>query len=185
MNARKHPFLERLRRANPWHFLWIAVLTAEVLTALLTVILSLLLWGHISYPILLVGAIDSFVVSLIVTMIVIYFVRRTKELMVLNDLLEEEVKAKFNAENALKESEYKFRSIVNSSPMGMHLYTLGDAGELIFTGSNPASDKILGISSDTLVGKSIEEAFPGLAGTKVPGKYRRSPRTAGPGTRRK
>jgi len=69
------------------------------------------------------------------------------------------------------ESEERYRSIVNSVPVGMHFYQLDTDGRLIFIGANPAADTMLGISHNTLIGKSIEEAFPLLKGTEVPDRY--------------
>ena len=43
----------------------------------------------------------------------------------------------------------------------------------MLTGSNPAGDRILGAPTAPLVGRTIEEAFPGLAGTEIPDRYRR------------
>jgi len=76
------------------------------------------------------------------------------------------------AEIALSESEDQFRNIIESSPMGMILYSLEDDGRLIFTDSNPAADVILGIDTSQLVGTTIEEAFPALAETEVPENFR-------------
>ena len=73
---------------------------------------------------------------------------------------------------ALTISEEKFRPIVEASPMGMHLYQLEDDGNLVFIGANPAADTILGVDNSLFVGKSIEEAFPPLAGTEIPDRYR-------------
>ena len=75
-------------------------------------------------------------------------------------------------EEALRESEEKFRNIVEASPMGMHLYSLHGDGRLIFTGANPAADAILGIDNKQFIGKTIEEALPSLVGTEVPDRYR-------------
>jgi PAS domain S-box-containing protein len=74
---------------------------------------------------------------------------------------------------ALRESESRFRNIVESSPMGMHMYKLELDNRLIFTGANPAADYILGISHDQFIGQTIEEAFPGLIESEIPGTYRR------------
>jgi PAS domain S-box-containing protein len=76
------------------------------------------------------------------------------------------------AELRLQVSEERFRSIVNSSPMGLHMYRLEPNGRLVFTGANPASDAILGVDCRSFIGKTIEEAFPPLAGTEVPDRYR-------------
>jgi len=75
-------------------------------------------------------------------------------------------------EKSLRESEEKFRKIVESSPMGMHMYELDPKGRLVFTGSNPAADSILGVSNEQYVGKTIEEAFSPLVQTEVPDRYR-------------
>jgi signal transduction histidine kinase len=84
-----------------------------------------------------------------------------------------EVEERRAIETRLRESESRVRSIVESSPMGIHLYRLEEPGRLVLTGSNPAGDRILGAPMDPLVGRTIEEAFPGLAGTEVPDRYRR------------
>jgi PAS domain S-box-containing protein len=77
------------------------------------------------------------------------------------------------AEIAIRESKEKFRTILQSSPMGMHIYTLEPDGSLIFTGNNPAADDILWVDNSQFIGKTIEEAFPGLAETEIPDSYRR------------
>jgi PAS domain S-box-containing protein len=76
------------------------------------------------------------------------------------------------AEEALQESEEKFRNIVESSPMGMHMYQLESDDRLVFSGANPAADTILGVDNNLFVGKTIEQAFPPLADTEVPQRYR-------------
>jgi PAS domain S-box-containing protein len=76
------------------------------------------------------------------------------------------------AEEAIRESERRFRSIVESNPAGIHLYRLDPGGRLIFEGANPAADRMLGVSHTSLVGLPIEEAWPGLVGTEVPDRYR-------------
>jgi PAS domain S-box-containing protein len=87
--------------------------------------------------------------------------------------LRSEVRERDSAEHRLRDSEARFRSIVDSSPMGIHLYRLEVPDRLVFLGSNPAGDRILGFPADSLVGRTLEEAFPGLAGTEVAVQYRR------------
>lgn len=84
----------------------------------------------------------------------------------------EDITDRVKAEKALRQSEKKFRNIVESSPMGMHMYELQEDGNLIFSGANPAADKILGVSNAQFIGKTIEEAFPPLAETEVPVRYK-------------
>ena len=76
------------------------------------------------------------------------------------------------AENALRRSEERFRNIVESTPMGIHTYRLEGKNELMFTGSNPAADAILGVDNSQFVGMTIESAFPPLAATEIPERYK-------------
>jgi PAS domain S-box-containing protein len=77
------------------------------------------------------------------------------------------------AEEALWESEARFRSVVEATPLGIHLYELTPDATLVFTGANPAADNILGIRHADLVGLPIEEAFPAHRDTDLPSIYRR------------
>jgi polar amino acid transport system substrate-binding protein len=76
------------------------------------------------------------------------------------------------AEKELAASEEKFRNIVDSSPMAMYFYRLEPDGRLVLTGVNPAADVVMGFPHQALVGRTIEEVFPHLAGTPVPERYR-------------
>lgn len=72
---------------------------------------------------------------------------------------------------ALAESERRYRTIIESSPMGVHVYELQD-NQLIFSGCNEASDRILGGDCRELIGMPVEKAFPSLAGTEIPTIYK-------------
>jgi PAS domain-containing protein len=72
---------------------------------------------------------------------------------------------------SLQESEMIHQNIIHFSPLGIHQYTLKPDGRLVFTGGNPAADRILGIDHSVLIGKTIEEAFPPLVDTEVPARY--------------
>lgn len=80
-------------------------------------------------------------------------------------------------EDQLRKSEFANRSIINASPMGIHQYELMEDDRLLFIGANPAADKILGVDNSAFLGKTIEEAFPPLADTEVPSRYREAART--------
>ena len=79
----------------------------------------------------------------------------------------------------LRKSEEGFRSIVEQSPMGMLLYEIREGDRLVLTAVNPAAERILGISSSGFLGKTIEEAFPPLADTELPARYRHVARYGG------
>ena len=78
------------------------------------------------------------------------------------------------AQEALRQSESRFRKIVNGSPTGIHLYELLQDGRLVFIGANEAADRLLGVNHQQFMGKTIEEAFPGLKDTEVPARYRQA-----------
>jgi PAS domain S-box-containing protein len=95
---------------------------------------------------------------------------------------DEEIRGQFDmltaSERMIRDSEIKFRSIVESVPVGMHFYELEPDGRLVLSGANPAADAILRISHAPLCGKTIEVAFPYLAGTDIPDHYRAVARDA-------
>lgn len=67
-----------------------------------------------------------------------------------------------------------FLSVIEHLPIGVHVYQLEEGERLVFVGANPAADRILGVDNRQFVGKTIEEAFPPLAATEVPDRYRRA-----------
>ena len=87
-------------------------------------------------------------------------------------ILEKEVAERKRTEEALRRSEERFRTIVQSSPLGMHTYELTSDNKLVFLGANRAADELLGVDNSQFIGRTIEEAFPPLAETEVPEKYR-------------
>ncbi|MGC3944043.1 MAG: PAS domain S-box protein [Chryseolinea sp.] len=87
-----------------------------------------------------------------------------EELSSLNDELEQHV-------NELRESELKFRQIIQSSPMGIYVYEVNAQGQLIMVDTNAAADVLTGIQNQKLLGMTINQAFPGLESTEMPARY--------------
>ncbi|MEW5773314.1 MAG: PAS domain S-box protein [Thermodesulfobacteriota bacterium] len=77
------------------------------------------------------------------------------------------------AEEALRDSEERFRSVAQATPLGIHFYELAPDASLVFTGANPAADKILRIRHADLVGLTMEQAFPAHRDSDLPVIYRR------------
>lgn len=73
----------------------------------------------------------------------------------------------------LQQSEARFRSMVEASPLGMYLYRLDADRRLILESANPSADRIIGIDHAQLLGLTIEQAFPGLVETELPEKFRK------------
>jgi PAS domain S-box-containing protein len=87
-----------------------------------------------------------------------------------------DITANKRSELELRQSEARFKSIVESSPLGIHMYELQADDRLVFTGANPAADRILGVDNSIFVGRTIEDAFPPLIETEVPQRYRAAAR---------
>lgn len=68
---------------------------------------------------------------------------------------------------ALADSERRFRSIVESSPMAILMYQLFPDDSLVLIGTNVAASNILGFDVRSVVGKPMREIFPGLADSDV------------------
>jgi two-component system, cell cycle sensor histidine kinase and response regulator CckA len=76
-----------------------------------------------------------------------------------------------NTEKALSESEQALRQVIARAPFGAHLYRVEEDGRLVLTKTNDAADRILKIDHRPLLGRTIEEAFPGLGDTAIPSIY--------------
>ena len=69
-------------------------------------------------------------------------------------------------------SSERINQILKASPHGVHIYSLNDNDELIFSGFNNSADNILGLDHSQFIGMKIEEAFPQLINTLIPAKYK-------------
>jgi PAS domain S-box-containing protein len=73
-----------------------------------------------------------------------------------------DIETQKHLEDARRESESKFEQIINSIPIGIHIFTLHEDGELVLTGYNPAADRILNLDHSELTGRSLEDVYPFL-----------------------
>lgn len=69
---------------------------------------------------------------------------------------------------------------IQSSAMGAMIYRLDPDERLIFSGANPAADRLLGLDNSMFIGKTLQEAFPPLAETEIPEKYTNAARDGEP-----
>jgi len=80
---------DKLKQLNPWHFVWISIVSSELITLVLSVVQGRLWWGSVSRETLIIGAVDSLVVPLVVATVVIYFVKHIAALQESNARLQE------------------------------------------------------------------------------------------------
>ncbi len=71
-----------------------------------------------------------------------------------------------------KRSEARFRKLVDACPMGIIRYEVRDE-DLFIIGINPASCGMLRRSSDGIVGRKMEDAFPAIVETDLPERLNR------------
>jgi PAS domain S-box-containing protein len=70
-------------------------------------------------------------------------------------------------------SERNMRAVMDNAPFGVHMYRLESDGRLVFVGYNRKAEEMLDLDHTPLLGKTLEEAFPGNIGTETPDGYRR------------
>jgi PAS domain S-box-containing protein/putative nucleotidyltransferase with HDIG domain len=71
-----------------------------------------------------------------------------------------------------QQAEIMSKEIVDNIPSGAHIYEINSDGKLVFIGSNESANKLLGTDHRPLIGKTIEEAFPGVSETEIPSKFK-------------
>ena len=75
----------------------------------------------------------------------------------------QDVTERRRAEEALKESEVRFRELFNCMSSGVAVYkAIDNGGDFIFNDFNPAAEKIEKVSSKDILGKRVSEAFTGV-----------------------
>ena len=79
------------------------------------------------------------------------------------------------AEAELRASEALHRNLVQNSPMGMIFFDLRE-DDLVITEANPAACVMANRPRSELVGKTLEEAFPGVVRTQLPDRFRSAAR---------
>ena len=65
--------------------------------------------------------------------------------------------------------------------MGIFIYQVNEAGELILIEANPATERILGFDTKSYLGKRLEDIFPNVIGTELPDRYKKAAVSGKPG----
>jgi PAS domain S-box-containing protein len=74
-----------------------------------------------------------------------------------------DITARRRAEEALKESEYRFRELFNSMSSGVAVYrAVDDGADFVFVDFNHGAENIDNISRQEVIGKRLGEVFPGV-----------------------
>jgi PAS domain S-box-containing protein len=132
--------IKKLRTMRLWNLLWISLIVSEVMTGVMNSIIGLLWWGRIDLDLLLIGAIDAFIVALVATVILILIFNAMKEY-------------ERGAEEALRDKNAQLLSLINTMP-DMVIFKDVTGRHVIV---NKAVEEVTGHNADEITGKTIED----------------------------
>jgi PAS domain S-box-containing protein len=148
---------QKLISISPWHFIWIAVICSELFTLVLNIFLGLVFWGAISIELIIIGAIDAFIVSLIVGSLIIYFVNKIRQDIIANEQLLEEVEVRKTIEQELRKAKSDWEDTFNTINEAI---TIHDTNFNIIL-SNKAAGDLLGQSMERILSQKCFESYHG------------------------
>ncbi len=146
-----------LRKLKFIHILIISVFLAEIFTALLNSINSMLWWNRIDLDLLIIGSIDALFVSSLCTILAYPLVRYTLNLEEMNTRLQNEISERKRADEAMRREKQLTETLLESLPGLFYLYE--------FDMQSPANSRLMRFNRkhSTLTGYTPEE----LQGMKI------------------
>ncbi|MFC1769487.1 PAS domain-containing protein [Nitrospirota bacterium] len=142
----KDAYIEPFLRMPNWKLMALVISLSEFFTVIMNSINSYLWWGRLDTDLLLIGSVDAFVVSLLVggMLVFLFSIVRSKE-------------------KALSTSEDKYKTVVDSSPIGI---TVCDStGQCIAV--NQAMADIVGATTEQI----LKQNYHNIESWKVSGLY--------------
>ena len=100
------------------------------------------------------------------------FNQMTRQFRTLIQGLEQNIAELTQAHAALRESEERFRNIVQSMPIGIHLFQQSSDGNVTLIEFNPAADRVLRGDQSRYVGKSLAQIMPPFLDPSLLDKFR-------------
>ena len=136
-------FINKMRTMKLWNLLWISLIVSEVMTGIMNTIMGLLWWGRIDLDLLLIGAIDAFIVALVATVLLLLIFKAMKEY-------------ERGAEAALRDTNARLLALINTVPDMVIFKDV--AGRHVIV--NKAVEEVTGHNADEILGKTIEDLLP-------------------------
>lgn len=145
--------IRKLRTMNTWYLIGLSVIASETITALLSIALTLIGWEKISFDSLLVGAVDVFVATAIVALLLIRLIKQTATLEELNAGFAFEIAERKRMSDALEQQRAFLRQVIDTDPN--FIFVRDRAG--YYWLANKAFADMLGVSSAEIVGKALSD----------------------------
>ncbi|MDP3284925.1 MAG: PAS domain S-box protein, partial [Desulfobacterales bacterium] len=117
----------------------------------MNIINGLIWWGRIDRDLILIGCVDSLVVTLLISPIAIYLIRHSFNLEEMNQILQKEIEEKQKAKEALKVSEEQYQLLFNS--INEVVFSI-DINYTI-TSISPSMEKYLGYMKEDFIGNYL------------------------------
>jgi two-component system, cell cycle sensor histidine kinase and response regulator CckA len=137
----------------PLFLTFIIIFLSQVLTAIMNIINSLIWWGRIDLNLILIGCIDSLVVTLLISPIAIYLVRHSFNLEEMNRTLHKESRERQKIEEVLVQNEKRLLMITENSRDVIWMLDM----DFNFTFLSPSIEQMLGYTMEEYLGKSHQE----------------------------
>lgn len=155
---------QRIFKLKPWHVLLFAIVSSEIITAVMNTIMGVIWWGEISVDLLQIGTVDAFVASLIVSIFVIYIFKYSAELTTEKELLQQEVMERKRAEEALRESKDRYYQLFENESDAVMIF---DAETLRIEDANRAALDMYGYRKEEFLTLKIPDLSAEEEKTKV------------------
>ncbi len=133
----KHLIIHKLKGFGLWPLVLLSIVVTEILTALTTVVTSLVLYGELNYSLLAIGAVDASVVSLIIASVAVCLLKHLRE-----------------TERSLIEKTVYLDNIMSSST-DMALAATDLDFRIVYY--NPMAEEFFGHSAEEVIGRTVME----------------------------
>ncbi len=143
---------KKIEKCGALEFVLLFTVLAEILTAFLNTLLSRIFWGKISPDLLVIGSVDALIVSLVVSSIGIYLIKKNANLMAMNQRLLDEMKGREQAEEALQLARFTVEKA------GDAVYWLDSKARIIDV--NETACNMLGYSREDLLKLTVFDIDP-------------------------
>ncbi|PKN10111.1 MAG: hypothetical protein CVU72_02265, partial [Deltaproteobacteria bacterium HGW-Deltaproteobacteria-7] len=105
-------------RKRQLYLIGIITVLSQLITVVMNIANSLIWWGRIDPDLLLIGCIDSFIATSILAPLFIYLIKKSFNLDEMNHQLQKEANDRGLLEEALKKSEDKYRTLIETTDTG-------------------------------------------------------------------